>query len=60
MAPRRIAELPGKDALPGERALCEVAVWLTQTMLLGPRSDMDEIAAAVRKVQKNGARLAKA
>jgi perosamine synthetase len=35
-------------------------VWFTQTTLLGPRSDMDEIAAAVRKVQKNGARLAKA
>ena len=30
------------------------AVWLTQTMLLGPRSDMDQIAEAVRKIQDSG------
>ena len=29
-------------------------------MLFGPRSDMDQIAEAVRKVQKNGSKLAKA
>jgi hypothetical protein len=29
-------------------------------MLLGPRSDMDQIALAVRKIQKNGDKLAKA
>ena len=33
------------------------AVWLTQTMLLGPRRDMDQIADAVRKVQAHAARL---
>jgi perosamine synthetase len=54
----RISEYLEKTRCPANDALCEVAVWLTQTMLLGPRSDMDEIAAAVRKVQKHGARLA--
>jgi dTDP-4-amino-4,6-dideoxygalactose transaminase len=34
-----------------ERACAEEAVWLFQTMLLGSRSDMDDIAAAVRKIQ---------
>jgi hypothetical protein len=29
-------------------------------MLLGPRSDMDQIVEAVRKVKKNAAELAKA
>jgi len=30
--------------------LCTLAVWLTQMMLLGSRSDMDEIAEAIRKI----------
>ena len=56
----RIASYLEKTRCPANDALCEVAVWLTQTMLLGPRSDMDEIAAAFRKVQRNSTRLAKA
>jgi dTDP-4-amino-4,6-dideoxygalactose transaminase len=32
-------------------AVCADAVWLSQTQLLGPRSDMDDIATAVAKVQ---------
>ena len=39
--------------------LCTEAVWLTQTMLLGPRKDMDDIAEAVLKVQTHAARLAR-
>ena len=54
---RRISSYLEKTRCPANDQLCEVAVWLTQTMLLGPRSDMDQIAAAVRKIQKNGARL---
>ena len=46
--------------MPGERQLCEEAVWFTQTMLLGPAQDMDQIAAAVRKIQASAAELAKA
>jgi perosamine synthetase len=45
---------------PANDRLCEEAVWFTQTMFLGPRDDMDQIAEAVRKVQKNASRLAKA
>ena len=29
------------------------AVWLTQTQLLGPRRDMDQIADAVRKIKQH-------
>lgn len=34
-----------------ERACTEEAVWLSQSMLLGSRGDMDDIAAAIRKIQ---------
>jgi dTDP-4-amino-4,6-dideoxygalactose transaminase len=37
---------------PQNDRLCNEAVWFTQTMLLGPREDMDQIAAAVRKIQR--------
>jgi perosamine synthetase len=47
-------------ACPENDKLCTEAVWLTQTMLLGPRPDMDQIVKAVRKVKKNAAELAKA
>jgi perosamine synthetase len=57
---QRLAEYLEKTHCPANDQLCEVAVWLTQTMLLGPRSDMDQIAEAVRKVQKYGGRVAKA
>ncbi|MGO9923285.1 MAG: DegT/DnrJ/EryC1/StrS family aminotransferase [Isosphaeraceae bacterium] len=45
---------------PANDRLCESAVWFTQTMLLGPRSDMDQIADAVRKVQNNAGKVVKA
>lgn len=45
---------------PENDKLCTEAVWFTQTMLLGPRSDMDQIVDAVRKIKKNAADLAKA
>ncbi|HYO84339.1 MAG TPA: DegT/DnrJ/EryC1/StrS family aminotransferase [Bryobacteraceae bacterium] len=49
-----------RNQCPLNDRLCGEAVWLTQTMLLGPRSDMEQIVAAVRKVQQNSAELAKA
>lgn len=45
---------------PENDKLCEEAVWLTQTMMLGTKSDMDDIARAVLKIQKSAADLAKA
>jgi len=46
--------------LKGNKQVCETTVAMTQNMLLGPRSDMDDILEAIRKVQANSAALAKA
>jgi perosamine synthetase len=46
-----------RNECPQNDRLCAEAVWLTQTMLLGPRQDMDDIAEAVRKVQAHSAQL---
>lgn len=45
---------------PQNDKVCERAVWFTQNMLLGPRSDMDQIADAIRKIQSHAGALAKA
>jgi dTDP-4-amino-4,6-dideoxygalactose transaminase len=44
---------------PANDRLCEEAVWLSQTMLLGSRTDMDQIADAIRKIQAHAADLVK-
>jgi hypothetical protein len=44
---------------PGNDQLCQEAVWFTQNMLLGPRSDIDDIANAIVKVYENRDELAK-
>lgn len=50
-----------ENECPANDRLCkEEAVWFFQNMMLGTRSDMDEIAAAVRKIHKNMDTLAKA
>jgi perosamine synthetase len=49
--------LVDRNACPQNDRLCEEAVWLSQTMLLGTTRDMDDIVSAVRKVQTHGARL---
>ncbi len=48
-------ECPENDRLCAGEAL-----WFTQPMLLGSRADMDQIAAAIRKVQANAADIKKA
>jgi len=48
-----------RNHCPANDQLCQEAVWFTQTMFLGPRSDMDQIAAAVRKIQGNAAALSR-
>lgn len=45
---------------PANDALCDQAVWFTQTMLLGGREDMDQIAAAVRRIQTHAAEVTRA
>jgi len=46
--------------LPQFQKLCSQAVWFTQNMLIGPRENMDIIADAVKRIQKNAAEIAKA
>lgn len=47
-----------RNRCPRNNQLCQEAVWLTQTMLLGPRSDMEQIAEAIRKIQRHASQLA--
>lgn len=42
---------------PLNARLTQEAVWFTQTTLLGTRTEMEQIAEAVRKIQKNAAKL---
>jgi dTDP-4-amino-4,6-dideoxygalactose transaminase len=55
----RLAAWKENNHCPANDRLCEEAVWFTQNMLLGPRRDMDEIAAAVRKIQRHAGDLRK-
>jgi perosamine synthetase len=48
-----------RNRCPENDKLCEEAVWFMQNMLLGPRSDMDQIVEAVRKIQAHAAELAR-
>jgi perosamine synthetase len=49
----RIREWDERNLLPANDKLCKEAVWFTQNMLLGPRADMDHLADAIRKIQRN-------
>lgn len=40
-----------------ERICNEEAVWFSQSMLLGNRADMDDIAGAIGKIQKNAGKI---
>lgn len=48
-------QCPQNDILAGEQG-----VWFTQTMLLGNKTDMEQIADGIRKIQKHAAELNKA
>jgi dTDP-4-amino-4,6-dideoxygalactose transaminase len=54
---KELADWRERNHCPQNDRLCGEAVWLGQTMLLGPRRDMDQIAEAARKVQAHAARL---
>jgi perosamine synthetase len=59
-APKRVSEYLEQIQCPANDRLCEAGVWLMQTTLLGSRSDMDQIAEAMRKVHAHAAKLVKA
>lgn len=44
---------------PQNEKLTQQAVWFTQNMLLGSKTDMDQIAEAIMKIQKNAAEINK-
>ena len=46
-----------KNQCPENDKLCEEAIWLTQNLLLGSRSDMDIIASAIQKVYDNAEKI---
>ena len=46
-----------RNQCPANDQLCEQAVWFTQNMFLGTRTDMDQIAEAIRKIQKHAGAL---
>ena len=48
-----------RNQCPQNDKLTEQAVWFTQNMLLGSKSDMEQIAGAIRKIQKFSAQLSK-
>jgi perosamine synthetase len=48
-----------QNRCPQNDRLCSEAIWMGQTMLLGPRQDMEDIAEAVRKVQAHAPQLAR-
>jgi hypothetical protein len=50
----------GQCRVPAHEKLCREAVWFMQRMLLGPRSDMDQIAEAIRRIRAHAGALAKA
>jgi dTDP-4-amino-4,6-dideoxygalactose transaminase len=50
---QRIDDYLARNECPENDKLTEQAVWFTQNMLLGPASDMDQIADAIEKIYAN-------
>ncbi len=46
-----------RNQCPENDRLCQEAVWMGQTQLLGPPGDMDQIAEAVAKIQRHAGEL---
>jgi hypothetical protein len=51
----RLKQWHEQNSCPQNDKLCGQAVWFTQNMLLGSRTDMEMIADAVRKIQTHAA-----
>jgi perosamine synthetase len=58
-SPERLAAWRRDNQCPANDQLCRDAVWLIQTMLLGTPKDMEDIANAVRRIQKHAPEIAK-
>jgi len=55
---KQLSEWEERNLCPANDRLCAEAVWLTQNMLLGSKQDMDKIAEAIAKINKNAKSLA--
>ena len=56
----RLKRWEEQNQCPANDRLCQEAVWFTQTMLLGPRSDMEKIVEAVHKISASAGVIARA
>ncbi len=56
---QRLKEWKEKNLCPANDKLCREAVWFTQNMLIGSRSDMEQIFEAIRKIQTHAGELVK-
>ncbi len=56
----QIARLEERNQCPVNDRLCEEAVWIMQSVLLAGRSDMEQIAEAIRKIHAHAGELARA
>jgi dTDP-4-amino-4,6-dideoxygalactose transaminase len=55
-----IAKWSERNRCPENDKLCDEAVWFMQNLFLGPRSDMDEIVEAVRKIRAHASAVSRA
>ena len=55
---KRLEKYREENHLPDNDQLCREAVWFGQNMLLGTKSDMDDIADAIEKIYENRKKLA--
>jgi dTDP-4-amino-4,6-dideoxygalactose transaminase len=55
----RLDQWREQNRCPQNDRLCSEAIWMGQTMLLGTRQDMEDIAEAVRKVHAHAPQLAR-
>jgi dTDP-4-amino-4,6-dideoxygalactose transaminase len=56
----RLARWDEQNLTPANDRLCREGCWLTQNYLLADRGGMDQIAGAVRKIQKHAGEIARA
>jgi perosamine synthetase len=49
---KRLKQWAEQNHCPANDKMCSEAVWFTQNMLLGSRGDMEQIASAIKKIQK--------
>ncbi len=56
---RLLEQWEERNHCPVNDRLCREAIWFTQTMLLGARGDIEQIAEAIRKIQLQAGELRK-